>query len=196
MAFKTAASDSIFEQSCPVVGAGSYLGVALSTYTDLGHSFLLLLMNEWSMCIPPGAWPGSQGGIYWIPTGASLASAPHCSCSLGWAFTLSQAKSWLCYPLTGWRLSSCFLMCALRAQEHRACHVPYVLRQEETVLTAQSLLASPLQATGTPAFTHMRCSLWRTITLTEQRCAAFVMPCAHEVRMGLLHCFTLLAWGT
>lgn len=179
------------KQSCPVVGAGSYLGVALSTYTDLplGHSFLLLLMNEWSMCVPPGAWPGCQGGIYWIPTGASLASAPHSSCSLGWAFTLSQAKSWLCYPLTGWRLSSCFLMCALRAQKHRACHVPYALRQEETVLTAQSL------ATGTPAFTHMCCSLWRTITLTVQRCAAFVMPRAHEVRMCSLDLFHLACLG-
>lgn len=138
---------------------------------------MLLLMTEWSMCVPPGAWPGSQGGIYWIPTGASLASAPHSSCSLGWAFTLSQAKSWLCYPLTEWRLSSCFLMCTLRAQEHRACHVPYVLRQEETVLTAQSLPASPLQATGTPAFTraHTHVQLMMAdITLTVQRCAALV----------------------
>lgn len=53
------------------------------------------------MCVTPGTWLGSQGGIYWIPTGAFLASAPHRSCSLGLAFTLSQAKSWLCYPLTG-----------------------------------------------------------------------------------------------
>lgn len=45
-------------------------------------------------------------------------------------------------------------LCALRAQEHRAWHVPRVVRQEETVLTAQALLASPLQATGTPAFTR------------------------------------------
>lgn len=80
----------------------------------------------------------------------------HCSCSLGLVFIRSQAESWLCDPLTGWCLSSSFLMssvgrrlqslaCALCPSDERRSNPP-----------DQSLVASSLQTSETQG-----CLLWQ-----------------------------------